>query len=266
MTSTAKSRFSISRLLLPATFGGLAAMLWWAPPAAPVAALLDPLSFALVAGGTLLIALLRSGPETLSYSLKMLFRKSEPSGQRQERLTGEFTAMANIARRSGFVALEFHPVEDAMAERGLAHLVDGADEERLTSILDYELAELDQVNTRAIDAWQGIVDLAPAMGLIGTLIGLVGLLGQLSDPQAIAPALAVALLTTLYGAVISNVIAVPILARLRGKLADDFDHHLMIAEGLKALARGEGPRRMRETLLPLSPTAPTLTLVSNRAP
>lgn len=266
MTSTGKSRFSLSRLLLPATIGGLGAMLWWAPPAAPLAALLDPLSFALVAGGTLVVALLRSGPDTLAYSFRMLFQRTEPRAQKQERLTSEFSAMANIARRSGLVALEFHPVEDAMAERGLAHLVDGADEERLSAILDRELAELDEANTRAIDAWQGIVDLAPAMGLIGTLIGLVGLLGQLSDPQSIAPALAVALLTTLYGAVISNIIAVPMLARLRGKLADDFDHHLLIAEGLKALARGEGPRRMRETLLPLSPTVPTLTLVSNRAP
>jgi flagellar motor component MotA len=60
-------------------------------------------------------------------------------------------------------------------------------------------------------------------------------------------------------------IAIPILARLRRVLAADFDHKLMIAEGLKALARGEGPRRMRETLMPLSSTTPTLTLVSNSA-
>jgi chemotaxis protein MotA len=266
MTSTAKRRFSPTMLLVPTTLAALAAMLWWAPPAAPLGALADPVSFALVAGGTFLIAMMRSGADAFSYSFKMLFRRLDSDHFKQEQLTNEFTAMANIARRSGLVALEFHPVEDPMTERGLAHLVDGADEERLTSILERELAELDETNTRAIDAWQGVVDLAPALGLIGTLIGLVGLLGQLSDPQAIAPALAVALLTTLYGAVISNIIAVPILARLRRVLASDFDHKLLIAEGLKALARGEGPRRMRETLLPLSPAAPTLTLVSNRAP
>jgi chemotaxis protein MotA len=174
--------------------------------------------------------------------------------------------MAGIARRSGLVALEFHPVEDPFTARCLAHLVDGADEERLAAILDRELMELDAANTNAIDAWQAVVDLAPAIGLIGTLIGLVGLLGQLNDPQAIAPALAIALLTTLYGAVISNIIAIPVLARLRRLLAADFDHKLMIAEGLKALARGEGPRRMRETLMPLSAATPTLTLVKNSAP
>lgn len=240
-------------------------MLWWAPPAAPLSALFDPIAFALVAGGTTLVTFLRSGPDAFAYSLRMLTLREEPRAQRQERLATEFTAMAAIARRSGLVALEFHPVDDPFTARCLAHLVDGADEDRLSSILDRELMELDAANTRAIDACQGVVDLAPAIGLIGTLIGLVGLLGQLNDPQAIAPALAVALLTTLYGAIISNVIAIPILARLRRILAADFDHKLLIAEGLKSLARGDGPRRMRETLLPLSAATPTLTLVSNSA-
>lgn len=255
----------LSMALIPVILIGFAAVLWWSPPAAPLAALLDPVSFVLVAGGTLIVALLRSGPEAFTNSFRALMQRFEPSSARQERLAAEFTAMAGIARRSGFVALEFHPVEDPFTERCLAHLVDGADEERLASILDRELVELDEANMRAIDAWQGVVDLAPAIGLIGTLIGLVGLLGQLNDPQAIAPALAVALLTTLYGAIIANLIGIPLLARLRRNIAADFDHKLLIAEGLKALSRGDGPRRMRETLLPLAPTAPTLTLVTNRA-
>ena len=257
--------FRLSMLMIPATLIGFFAVLWWAPPATPLSALLDPVSFALVAGGTLIVALLRSGPDAFAQAFSALMKRHEPSALKQERLAVEFTAMAGMARRSGLVALEFHPVEDAFTERCLAHLVDGADEERLAAILDRELVELDEANMRAIDAWQGIVDLAPAIGLIGTLIGLVGLLGQLNDPHAIAPALAVALLTTLYGAIIANLIGVPVLARLRRNIAVDFDHKLLIAEGLKALSRGEGPRRMRETLLPLSPTAPTLTLVSNRA-
>jgi chemotaxis protein MotA len=258
-------RFKLSMLIIPATLCGFAAMLWWSPPAVPFSALFDPIAFALVAVGTAIIAILRSGPDAFSYSLRRLLQRDEPSALKQERLAAEFTAMAGIARRSGLVALEFHPVEDPFAARCLAHLVDGADEDRLAAILDRELMDLDADNTNAIDAWQGVVDLAPAIGLIGTLIGLVGLLGQLNDPQAIAPALAVALLTTLYGAVISNMIAIPVLARLRRVLAADFDHKLMIAEGLKALARGDGPRRMRETLMPLSSTTPTLTLVSNSA-
>lgn len=266
MLASSGRKFKWSMLVIPVTLIGFALMLWWMPPAAPLSALLDPLAFALVAGGTLIVAMLRSGPEAFAYAFAALKRRSEPASERQDRLAAEFTAMAGIARRSGLVALEFHPVEDPFTERCLAHLVDGADEERLTAILDRELASLDEANTRAIDAWQGVVDLAPAIGLIGTLIGLVGLLGQLNDPHAIAPALAIALLTTLYGAVISNLIGIPVLARLRQSVAADFDHKLLIAEGLKALARGEGPRRMRETLMPLAPTTPTLTLVSNTAP
>lgn len=261
-----KRRFKLSMFIIPATLCGFAALLWWSPPAVPFSALFDPIAFALVAGGTAIVAILRSGPETFSYSIRSLMQRHEPDALKQEQLAAEFTAMAGIARRSGLVALEFHPVEDPFTARCLAHLVDGADEERLAAILDRELMELDAANTNAIDAWQGVVDLAPAIGLIGTLIGLVGLLGQLNDPQAIAPALAIALLTTLYGAVISNIIAIPVLARLRRLLAADFDHKLMIAEGLKALARGDGPRRMRETLMPLSATTPTLTLVKNSAP
>ena len=117
--------------------------------------------------------------------------------------------------------------------------MDGADESKLIDQMKKELKAMKsrhEANQNCIKAW---VDLAPAMGMIGTLIGLVLMLGNMSDPKAIGPAMAVALLTTLYGAFFANVVFAPIVTKLQGYTADEVLYREMVIEGLKSIARGE---------------------------
>ena len=101
-------------------------------------------------------------------------------------------------------------------------------------------------NQTAIKAW---VDLAPAMGMVGTLIGLVLMLGNMADPKAIGPAMAVALLTTMYGAIIANVLFMPLLTKLEGYTQYEAVYREMVVTGLRNIARGESPRNIQDQMV-----------------
>jgi chemotaxis protein MotA len=131
---------------------------------------------------------------------------------------------------------------------GLTLIIDGADEPRLTQRLQFEMDSVSRRNESIIAAWQTWADVAPAMGMIGTLVGLVQMLGGMSDPGSIGPAMAVALLTTLYGALIANVIATPIAEKLRALHRDEMIYCEAAALGLRAIARGESPLLIGDTI------------------
>lgn len=223
----------------------------------------DPLAFLIVGGGTVLVTVLRSGLAPFLQSLRIIARRRMDRLARSEQLAHVFGEMAILVRRDGPLALEHHQVDDEFLAQGLARYVDGADEARLQIYLNRELTRVDDHHLAQVDCWRGWIDHAPAMGLIGTLIGLVGVLGNVSDPQAIGPALGLALLTTLYGAVLANLVGVPVLARLQRRLSEDRDYYQQIADGLCVLARGGSSRQMREALQPHLTHTPVLKLVGN---
>ena len=174
------------------------------------------------------------------------------------------SGMAKIARGQGPVALEKYQVADPLLAEGFARFVDGADEESLSRFLERELEKHDERNIAQMDVWRGWIDHAPAMGLIGTIIELVGVLGNLSDPRAIVPSLALALLTTLYGAVLANFVGIPLLARVKRRLRDNRAYMQNIADGLCILARGCSHRHFREAIHPQLAAPPALKLVGVR--
>jgi chemotaxis protein MotA len=224
---------------------------------------IDPFAFLIVGGGTVLVTVLRSGWEPFQKSLSVLLRRKIDGSVRLEKLATQFHEMALIVRRDGPLALEHYQVDDAFLADGLARYVDGADAERLRLYLERELVRLEEHHLAQIDCWRGWIDHAPAMGLIGTMIGLVGVLGNLTDPQTIGPALGLALLTTLYGAVLGNLVGVPVLARLQRRLREERDYCDKMTEGLCVLARGGSSRQMRDALQPHLAAKPVLKLVGN---
>lgn len=156
--------------------------------------------------------------------------------------------LSGLARKDGMMALEGQEVPDRFFEKGLQLLVDGADEARLVKQLRGDLKAMKARHAGfqgAIKAW---VDIGPAMGMVGTLIGLVLMLGNMSDPKSIGPAMAVALLTTLYGALVANVIFGPMVAKLQGATADEVTYREIVIEGLRAIARGDSPRNLQDQL------------------
>ena len=132
-----------------------------------------------------------------------------PPIKKMDELIERMVELSGIARKDGMMALEGQEVPDKFFQKGLQMLVDGADEAKLVTQLNKEIKAMKkrhEVNQNAVKAW---IDIAPAMGMVGTLIGLVLMLGNMSDPKAIGPAMAVALLTTMYGAIIANVLFLP---------------------------------------------------------
>ena len=127
-------------------------------------------------------------------------------------------------------------------------LVDGADEQKLVKQMKSEIDSMKARHAANQDVVQAWVDIAPAMGMIGTLIGLVLMLGNMGDPKSIGPAMAIALLTTLYGAFVANVIFNPIKGKLAYYTAYEVTYREIVLEGLRGIARSESPRNIQDNM------------------
>lgn len=159
-------------------------------------------------------------------------------------------SFAEKARRDGMIALEedIPNIEDEFIKDGLRAAVDGTDPEEIKKILEIkmELYEEEKSSDAAVlDSWGAF---APAFGMIGTLVGLVLLLQSLNDPSTLGPNMAVALKTTLYGALIANILALPPAEKLKRRTSRFVNQKRMSMEGILSIVQGENPRLMEEKL------------------
>jgi chemotaxis protein MotA len=132
--------------------------------------------------------------------------------------------------------------------KGIAYCVDGADTQQIEAILLKDIEYTKARHDAGQNILRGISIAAPAFGMIGTLIGLVQMLSEMNDPRAIGPGMAVAVLTTLYGAIIANLFALPLADKLAYRSAQEIDLKLLMLEGILGLKKGENPRMLEETL------------------
>jgi chemotaxis protein MotA len=139
-------------------------------------------------------------------------------------------------------------IDDEFFLKGLQMAVDGQEPEALKDMLEKEIEYVMERHDKGADIFATIAAYSPAMGMIGTLIGLVQMLQNMSDPSSIGPAMAVALLTTFYGAVIANIIASPISGKLKLRSASEVLNKTLVTEGMKAILEGENPRLMEQRL------------------
>ncbi|WGV14934.1 motility protein A [Fuscovulum ytuae] len=213
----------------------------------------DVASVIIVFGGTFFIVMMKMPMGVFIGHFKSLGKAFKPATFDMAGVVERMVELAAVARKDGMMALEGQQVPDRFFERGLQMLIDGADEAKLVKAMKQEIKAMKarhEGNQSAIKAW---IDFGPAMGMIGTLIGLVLMLGNMSDPKSIGPAMAVALLTTLYGALIANVLFGPILAKLEGYTADEVAYRELVIEGLRGIARGDSPRNVQEQMVTVLP-------------
>lgn len=155
--------------------------------------------------------------------------------------------IAVLARKKGVLALaplEEEVSKDAFLGRAVQLVTDGFSGEDIERVLGQEVDSLAERHRRAASIMRRASEIAPAMGLIGTLVGLVQMLAQLDDPAAIGPAMAVALLTTFYGAIMGTVILAPLAAKLERNSNDEAMIKTLIMTAASAMARQENPRRL----------------------
>lgn len=166
-----------------------------------------------------------------------------------DELIAEVVELAGLARKGGLLSLEGKEVSDDFLAKGIQLLVDGHDPDVVRAILGKEAKLATDRHDVGASIFQQMGDVGPAMGMIGTLIGLVAMLANMSDPKAIGPAMAVALLTTLYGAMMANMLVLPIADKLRLRKDEEGRLKAMIIDALLAIQAGQNPRVIETMLL-----------------
>lgn len=210
----------------------------------------DPGSVFIVVGGglaaTLMSLPLRRALKLHTVMLKSLFASKDSSAK----LIEDLVRYGEIARRDGILALEgiMDEITDPFLGRGIQLAVDGNDPEVISSTLQQEMTSMADRHAKGKQMFELLGKYSPAFGMIGTLIGLILMLANLDDPDQIAPNMAIALLTTLYGALLANLIALP----LADKLADRSDEELarmqIVMEGIIAIQSGDNPKVVEQKL------------------
>ena len=168
----------------------------------------------------------------------------------QSELIQNMVNYAAINRRDGALALEqeIHKVSNIFFVKGLQMVVDGQDPESMRDLLDLEIQYLQERHSTGKKILEFMGAAAPSFGMIGTLIGLVKMLSNLSSPDQIGAGMATALLTTFYGAFAANLLFIPLAGKLGIYSGAETTMMEMIAEGICAIARGENPTAVREKM------------------
>lgn len=174
----------------------------------------------------------------------------EPSVGDASEVISNIINLSNISRKEGLLALEeaTHDMDDEFLKKGINLVVDGTDPDLVRGILETDLINLEARHKKVIGFWEKWAELGPAWGMIGTLIGLVNMLKNLTDSSTIGPNMAVALLTTLYGSLIANWLAGPTAAKLKVNNDMEIMMREITVEGLLSIQAGENPRVIEEKL------------------
>lgn len=202
----------------------------------------DLVSVLIVLGGSIFVVLskftivqfLGAGKAALK---AFMFKIESP-----EELIEKAVQLGDSARKGGFLALEEAEIPNAFMQKGINMLVDGHDADVVRATLQKDIILTEKRHDSAITFFRSLGDVAPAMGMIGTLIGLVAMLSNMDDPKAIGPAMAVALLTTLYGAFIANVIAIPLADKLAIRNQQEKLNNMLILDAVLGIQDGQNPK------------------------
>lgn len=202
----------------------------------------DVPSVLIVVVGTIFVVLMKFGLGQFLGCFKVagkafMFKMVTPAD-----LIDEVVELADDARKNGLLALEGKEVCHDFLQAGIQLLVDGHEPEVVRNLLNKEMNESLKRHDVGSKIWKQMGDTSPAMGMVGTLIGLVAMLSNMSDPASIGPAMAVALLTTLYGAMIANMLALPISDKVALRKDEEGMIKAMIIDGIMGIQAGQNPR------------------------
>ncbi|GJM14461.1 MAG: flagellar motor protein PomA [Pseudohongiella sp.] len=210
-------------------------------------------SLLIVIGGSLMVVMMKFGIgqffSAFGTAGKVFINKLD----KPEDLIDQIVELADVARKGGLLSLEGKQVGNGFLQGGIQLLVDGHDPDVVKTLLTKDMKQAVDRHEWSQKIWSAIGDVGPAMGMIGTLIGLVGMLANMDDPQSIGPAMAVALLTTLYGAMLANMLALPICDKLNLRSSEEETIKSLVIDALLAIQAGQNPRvidTMLRTYLP----------------
>ena len=214
----------------------------------PMSIFIDVPSVVVVGGGVIATTLIKWPMEYVKALIAIFMKSIFNSSPDPKVIIDEIQKLAEMARRESVFALEKVPVEDRFLKKAVTLAADNRPPDVITSILSLEIAAMEDRHSKGVDILEGMGADGPAFGMIGTLIGLVQMLQNMSDPSSIGPAMAVALLTTFYGAVIANVFTIPVASKLKQRSKQEATKMNIIVAGVLGIVAGENPRVIREKL------------------
>jgi chemotaxis protein MotA len=212
-------------------------------------------SLLIVVGGTVGAVMMQFTLAQFLGAFKVALKAFVSKLDKPEDLIEQTIEMANEARKGGLLALEGKETSNPFMAKGIQLMVDGHEPEVVRQTLLTDMNAAIERHDLGKKIFRSIGDMAPAMGMIGTLIGLVQMLSNMSDPKSIGPAMAVALLTTLYGAMIANIFALPIADKLGLRANEERMIKSMILDSLSGIQEGRNPRVIEEILKTYLPSS-----------
>lgn len=225
-------------------------MLWAIMMGGPLSIFVDVPSLVLVFGGTLGTVFVHypfgDVAGAIAVAKKTLLHKETSINS----LIVQLMDFANKARKEGILSLQgmMDQITDEFLLKAMQMAVDGQEPDTLRRMLNTDISFTQERHSKGAAIFTSLAAYAPAMGMIGTLVGLVQMLQNMSDPSSIGPAMAVALLTTFYGAVVANVLCTPMAGKLKNRSASEVLLKTIIVEGMQSILAGENPRVMEQKL------------------
>ena len=209
-----------------------------------VAALLNGPAAMIVIGGTLAAAFMQTPLSVFKRSLSILSWIFVPPRSRHREGIGQVINWSTTARKEGLLGLEaiaeLEP--DAFARKGLQLLVDGCEPETLRSILEVELVTRENHDMAAAKVFESMGGYSPTIGIIGAVMGLIHVMGNLADPALLGSGIAVAFVATIYGVALANLFLLPVANKLKSVVLQESSYREMLLEGLTSISEGENPR------------------------
>ena len=208
-------------------------------------------------GGAIFATMLSYSMQDFLNSMKSIGLIFKASKMNTSEMIKKIIDLSNIARKEGLLSLEeaATDLDDEFLKKGILLIVDGTDPELVRAIMETELISVEGRHKSKISFWESVGSMGPAWGMIGTLVGLVNMLQNMSDPDSIGPSMSTALITTLYGSLLANWICAPVASKLKSNNEKEIMEKEIMIEGLLSIQAGENPRVIEEKLKSfLSPT------------
>jgi chemotaxis protein MotA len=216
-----------------------------------ISSLMNGPAVLIVLGGTFGAVMLQSPFATFMRGMRMLVWTFLPPKIQNQDAIEKIVSWSNIARKEGLLGLENieESETDSFTRKGLQLLVDGSEPENIRTVLDVDIFTKEHHDMQAARIFESMGGYAPTLGIIGAVMGLIQVMGHLSDPSKLGSGIAVAFVATIYGVGSANLIFLPISNKLKNIIHMHVQYREMIVEGMVSIAEGENPRNIETKLL-----------------
>ncbi len=229
-------------------FGGLTLVGGAMMLAGPIMAFVDAQSAMIVLGGAVFTTLMKyplDGFLSGISSIKLVFSSNIED---PKEVIDQLVSMAETARKNSILALEKVQINEPFMQKAIKMLVDGVEPDVIEDIMAAEMEAMEQRHGDARGVYESLAEASPGFGMIGTVIGLIVMMGSLDNPDSVGPAMAVALITTLYGNMFTNLFFAPFSAKLKYLSKKEMLNKEIVMSGIGSIVKGENPRLIRSKL------------------